>query len=112
MHTHGAQHSSAAISASSTCSAPGATHVVVVSPAGFTPDVINVHLCDSLVFRNQTSGPIDVAVGEHEHHSAYPGLTEKQLIPGESTTAIMRAKGSFELHEHVGDVFHAELVVD
>lgn len=88
-------------------------HVVRVDIAKnkFVPSTIVARRCDQLIITNLDNVAREPALGPHEHHIAYPGLTEKTLNEGQSNSFILYQTGSFLVHDHDDDTVVATLVI-
>lgn len=104
-------HSVAVVGPDVACSHIGQTRAIVVSTVAFSPKDVTAHLCDELIFHNATNGLVEVAMGPHDQHIAYPGLGQRVLGPGQEQKLLLVAKGSFDLHEHLRDRANGTLTV-
>jgi hypothetical protein len=93
------------------CSATKQVITMSITDTTFTPNRVTAHLCDKVIFHNATKGPIDVAMGPHEHHLAYPGLSAALIETGADRSLQLVSKGTFPLHEHLKDVATGTLIV-
>jgi hypothetical protein len=65
-----------------------------------TPRHISAHVCDKLTILNADAKERVVAFGQHEHHVAYDGVTEKFLEHGQMVTVNLNQTGDFLFHDH------------
>ena len=75
------------------------------------PATIHASLCDQLTITNNDKRTREVAFGQHEHHEAYDGITEKILNKGQSMTVLLNQVGSFRFHDHEDDTVQAFFTV-
>lgn len=104
-------HSVAVVRPDTACSHIGQTQVIAVSAVALYPNNVTAHLCDQLIFHNATNGLIEIAMGPHDQHIAYPGLGDRVLGPGQEQKLLLVSKGTFTLHEHLRDRANGVLTV-
>lgn len=76
------------------------------------PASTNAKLCDSLTFTNRASQTILLAFGPHEHHISYDGISERLLEPGQNTTITLVKAGTYNFHDHIGDLLKGSFTVN
>lgn len=94
------------------CSYRGQQVIVQATSSGFRPTAIQARMCDTLVFQNKTNGFIEIALGNHDHHLKYPGLTEGIIRPGEEKTLVVSKRGTYLIHDHLNDSHQTHLTVE
>lgn len=62
-------------------------------PPGFTPDLLTVHVYDTVVFVNSTSAPIAIATTDNSFSSP-------AIVPGKLWKVTFNSMGAFEYHEN------------
>ena len=75
------------------------------------PQITSANRCDTLTIRNSDPETRKIGFGEHDHHSAYDGVTERVLRQGESFTITLRDEGTYHFHDHYHDEVKASFVV-
>lgn len=94
------------------CAEPKNIQTVAIDDQGFTPKKITAQVCDRIMFENTGKRYHEPAFGPHPNHLLYPGFSEKVLAPGQKETLLLKAFGTFELHNHLNEELEAELVVN
>jgi hypothetical protein len=113
MHTgHSHAESLTSITADVNCGVIKKTINVTISKTTFTPDTVITHLCDKVIFYNATGGIIEIAMGPHKQHIAYPGLSDGVMGPLQSKSLVLVSKGTFPLHEHLKDLVNGTLIIE
>jgi hypothetical protein len=106
-----AAHSHAAAISSAPCATVGHTVTMTFVGGRFTPMALSAKRCDKLVLENRSGTLVELAFGPHEHHLAYPGLSESPLKAGADMTLVLSDSGRFALHDHIRDEAQATLTV-
>lgn len=97
---------------STTCSgSPAHTYTMAFTKAGFVPDRVTAARCDELVIRDTSPAPVLAALGPHDHHIEYPGFKETTIQPGQHYGFRLNEAGTFPMHDHLTDLYHATLTV-
>lgn len=93
------------------CPTSGPTQVLSIQDNRFQPQTLTVERCDQVKIINLDNRVRDPALGEHDHHLAYPGFTEQELTQNESTTFTAGQSGTFRVHDHNDDTVEATLII-
>jgi plastocyanin len=89
---------------SADCSAASGREVTVERTAdGYSPEGLNLKLCDRIIFVNRTDQAIQPALGRHPDHTDYPGWKEGQIEPGQSKTLLLTTTGLYDYHDHLDE---------
>jgi plastocyanin len=88
------------------CHAGHSEHVVIIQNDKVTPERTQAARCDSLTIINRDARQREIGFGEHDHHQAYDGVSEKLLGEDQSFTVVLRQTGTYRFHDH----FHDEVV--
>lgn len=89
----------------------GAQLQAVIKQDRVMPASLQASLCDRLTITNNDHRTREIAFGQHEHHEAYDGVTEKILNQGQSMTILLNQIGNFRFHDHDDDTVQATFVV-
>lgn len=95
----------------STCDQAGRRIEVRVTNDGFQPAEIAAKVCDTIVFQNKSNDYIEIALGNHNHHLKYPGLTQGVTASGEEKILVLSQKGTYLVHDHLNDSHQAHLKI-
>lgn len=98
-------------SASSSCGGPQQNHQVVIQDNTVTPVYSYAFVCDTLTITNTDDKLREIGFGEHEHHQAYDGITEKTLDKNKSLTITLRKAGIYKFHDHFQTQVRGKFVV-
>lgn len=98
--------------AAETCRQKGAAHVVTIANSKMTPGTTTASLCDTLTIKNADAINRDVAFGNHDHHVAYDGITERRLAQNESFTVTLNQTGTYHFHDHLHDEVEGYVIVE
>lgn len=94
------------------CSGQHKTWLVKIQNDHVQPLETNSHRCDKLTILNLDKAEREMAFGQHEHHVAYDGVTERLLNQGQSFTVTLDQKGSFVFHDHFNDDVSGSFIVN
>lgn len=97
--------------ASTACSKTGHAYHVVIENAVMTPTTVSAKRCDTLTITNHDAVTREIGFGQHDHHVAYDGVTEKVLRQNESLTITLIAAGEYHYHDHFHDEVAGSFVV-
>ena len=95
-------------------------NIVVYTKNGYSPNVLQVNVGDTVVFKNESSGVMWTASAIHPVHSAYPttggclGSTFDactSLSPGSSWSFQFDEAGSWRYHNHLNPARTGTIVV-
>jgi plastocyanin len=95
-----------------TCFGQHSTHTVTIQNSVVEPDHVQASVCDRLTITNQDDQRRLMAFGEHTHHTAYDGVTERLLNKGDSVTITLDKRGSYIIHDHYQDAVEATFTVE
>ena len=90
---------------------PTHTYTIAFTNNGFAPDHVTAERCDELSIKDTSRSSVLPALGPHDHHITYPGFKEVTLQPGQTYSFRLNEAGSFPMHDHITDLYHATLVV-
>lgn len=90
----------------------GRTYVMVIQNDVVQPQRITAARCDTLTIRNDDDVSRLIAFGNHDHHVAYDGVTEKVLIRGASLSVRLNATGEYHFHDHEHDEVQGYFTVE
>ena len=93
------------------CISKGPTHVVTIQNDAANPKHTDGKVCDVLTIINNDNKVRLMAFGPHEEHRAYDGVTEQELKQGQSLTITLNQAGTFEFHDHIGDIVQGDFTV-
>ncbi len=93
------------------CQQKGTAHKVTIQNNAATPKHTHGKLCDTLIITNQDNQILLMAFGQHDNHQPYDGITEQQLSQGQSLTVTLNQTGTYEFHDHIGDVIQGDFTV-
>lgn len=94
------------------CPNKGTEHLVVVQNNAANPTHTDAKLCDTLTITNKDDKVRLMAFGEHENHQPYDGVTEKELSQDQSLTVTLNQAGTFQFHDHIGDIVQGSFTVN
>lgn len=101
IHFGGQTNKKAGVSA---CSPKGhIDHAVVIKNSEVLPEHTDATRCDTLTITSDDTVTRLMAFGQHDHHQAYDGVTEKILTKGQTMTVTLDQVGSFRFHDHLHD---------
>lgn len=86
--------------ASITCQTIGRTHIVVIKDGAAQPAHVEARLCDQLTIQNLDPQTRLIGFGDHSHHVAYNGVSERVLKDGQTMTLVLNQPGSYHFHDH------------
>ncbi len=93
------------------CTRKGAVHTVAIQNDVASPKHTDGLLCDTLTITNYDSRVRLIAFGEHDNHQPYDGVEEKELAKDQSLTITLNQAGTFEFHDHIGDIVQGDFTV-
>lgn len=94
---------SADSTATSACLNKGVLHKLTIKDDAFDTTDLVVQRCDQIEVINQDNTARRIALGEHDHHIAYPGFKEASLGRGDSYTFTAFKAGHYHVHDHIHD---------
>ena len=97
--------------ASTVCTTTGKTISVSIKNDVMSPRVITAHRCDKLTITNFDPTTREIGFGEHDHHSAYDGVSEKVIRQNQSFTITFNKTGSYHFHDHFHDEVEGQFTV-
>lgn len=83
------------------CKKAGVVQVVNLQDEVFTPNYIQLQLCDTLRIINTGHEEYVLAFGIHERHVEYPGFSMQSLQPNEYLEVDTIQTGQFTMHDHL-----------
>lgn len=89
--------------AAAICKTVGKIHTLNIEDNRFSPSELSLKRCDRIKVVNKDSVARLIALGEHDHHIAYPGFEEQSLGGGDSFTFTADEAGSYLIHDHIHD---------
>ena len=89
--------------ASNGCARAGHAYQVTIVNAVVTPASISGHRCDMLTITNRDAVTREIGFGQHDHHVAYDGISEKILRQDENLTISLVTTGEYHYHDHFHD---------
>ncbi len=97
--------------ATAQCQKTGVAHAVMIQNNVVVPKHTYASVCDTLTITNTDDRIRLLAFGPHENHQVYDGVSEKQLTQGEALTITLNRTGTYEFHDHIGDVAQGDFTV-
>jgi hypothetical protein len=85
------------------CSVKGPAHTITIKDSKLSAVNTSAKKCDTLTIRNLDPETREIGFGEHDHHTAYDGISERLLRQGESFTITLRTTGEYHFHDHFHD---------
>jgi plastocyanin len=85
------------------CTKTGPTHTITIAQNAMEPSYVSATACDKLTIVNTDNTRREIAFGEHDHHQAYDGITEKELTQRQSLTVTLDEIGNYTFHDHLHD---------
>jgi hypothetical protein len=85
------------------CTGTHTAHEVLIRNNQVIPKNTIADRCDTLTITNLDDQERIVAFGQHEHHEAYDGVTERYLSQGGRLTVTLIQPGNFRFHDHEDD---------
>lgn len=101
-------------------------NIVVLTNNGYSPNILQVEVGDTIVFKNESSSAMWPATAIHPTHTVYPGSdiekcggSEASILfdacssydPGSSWSFQFNKAGSWKYHNHLNPVFTGTIVV-
>lgn len=93
------------------CQQKGQAHVVMIKNDKANPQHTDGKLCDTLTITNEDNTVRLMAFGQHDEHQPYDGVGERELSKGQSVTVTMSKAGTYEFHDHIGDIVKGSFTV-
>lgn len=100
-----------AAESTTSCRTVGKTHTIAIEGNKFNPQELELKRCDRIKVVNKDSAARLIALGEHDHHIAYPGFEEQSMGGGDSFTFTADKAGKYLIHDHVHDDVEATLSI-
>jgi plastocyanin len=94
---------SEASDAPTVCKTTGKTHTLTIEGNKFNPEELDLKRCERIKVVNKDNVARLIALGEHDHHIAYPGFEEQSMGSGDSFTFTADKAGKYLIHDHVHD---------
>lgn len=85
------------------CTGKHAVHEVVIRNDKMEPEHTDAKRCDTLEITNLDNEQRIIAFGQHEHHTAYDGVTERYLSENGKFSVTLIQTGTFRFHDHEHD---------
>jgi FtsZ-interacting cell division protein ZipA len=85
------------------CQGQHETHDVTIRNDKVTPQHTSSKRCDTLTIINFDNQDRIIAFGQHEHHTAYDGITERYLNYQGKFSVTLVQPGNFRFHDHEQD---------
>jgi plastocyanin len=89
--------------ATAMCKTIGKTHTLTIEDDKFEPAELDLKRCDRIKVVNKDDVARLIALGEHDHHIAYPGFEEQSMGGGDSFTFTADEAGKYLIHDHIHD---------
>jgi len=93
------------------CTSKGTAHIVTIQNEEANPKHTNGKLCDTLTITDNDNKVLLIAFGPHDDHQPYDGITEQDLKQGQSLTVTLNQAGTYDFHDHIGDVIQGDFTV-
>lgn len=88
------------------------TTVVTYMSSGFSPNILNINMGDTVKFINDSSGNMWVASNPHPQHTEYSDFdAQRNYTSGESYSFTFTESGTYEYHNHVNPSMRGTIVV-
>jgi hypothetical protein len=94
------------------CAGTHAVHKVVIRDDKVIPQHTVADRCDTLTITNLDTRDRIIAFGEHDHHTAYDGVTERYVPQDGKVTVTLIQPGNFRFHDHVQDEVEGTFTVN
>jgi hypothetical protein len=85
------------------CTGTHKVHQVVIQGNQVVPRHTVADRCDTLTITNMDDQDRIVAFGQHDHHEAYDGVTERYLSRNGRFSVTLIQPGNFRFHDHEDD---------
>lgn len=82
------------------CQGAYTLHKVTIRDGVVIPKNTIARYCDRLVLINDDGDNLEIAFGEHNHHTPYNGVTEFELSDRRPETIILSQTGTYRFHDH------------
>lgn len=87
--------------------------VVIYTDNGYSPAELRVKAGTTVIFKNQSSGPVRTASNPHPVHTDLPGFDAKAgTAPGESYSFKFTQKGTWGYHNHLEPSDGGQIIVE
>jgi FtsZ-interacting cell division protein ZipA len=93
------------------CKGNHTAHKAVIGNDKVLPQHTNAKRCDTLTITNLDDQDRIIAFGQHEHHTAYDGVTERYLNQNGTFSITLVQPGSFRFHDHENDAVQGTFTV-
>jgi hypothetical protein len=93
------------------CQGRHETHEVTIRNDKVVPQHTDAKRCDTLTITNLDAQDRIVAFGQHEHHTAYDGITERYLNQKGKFSVTLVQPGNFRFHDHDDDTVQGTFTV-
>lgn len=94
------------------CKTTGAKHLVIIENGAIAPTHIDGKRCDTMQIVNRDDITREIGFGNHEHHVAYDGISEKVITKDQSVTVTFVQTGEYRFHDHFHDEIAATFTVN
>ncbi len=98
-------------SASSSAMDEASAAVITYTDSGFSPVTINAKVGQKVVFKNTSSGSIQVNSNSHPTHTLYPELNIGTIAAGATGSTSFAKAGSYTYHNHLNASQNGTIVV-
>lgn len=88
-----------------------ASHTVIISSDNVIPTSTEGRLCDTLTIVNRDARDRLIALGRHDSHISYDGVSEKVLGKDESLQLTLIKTGNYLFHDHQDDTVQGTFTV-
>ena len=89
----------------------GKVHQVIIKDSRVQPQHTLAKRCDRLKITNLDSYARLIALGPHDHHVSYDGISERLLQPGQSLNLKLGSVASLGFHDHQNEAVHGDFTV-
>lgn len=87
------------------------SHAISIGSEAFLPTTLTARVGETLALTNTDTVPHQVAFGNHNHHTLYPGYTEQELAPGATLEIALTTPGDYFFHDHLNDEVKGEITI-
>lgn len=86
---------------------------VTYTDSGFSPELMNIEVGETVIFKNESAKDMWVASAPHPTHTVYPEFDAKKAYKkGESYSFTFTKKGEWKYHNHLNSSQRGTVVVD
>ena len=93
------------------CQGKHAAHTATIQNDKVRPVHTAAKRCDTLTIMNLDDQDRIVAFGQHEHHTAYDGVSERYLNQNGKFNVTLVQPGNFRFHDHDDDTVQGTFTV-